>query len=443
MSDCVKELFPGDYKRRIDIELKLENGHNAAILSVLLFFKHKFQTFYQEEAYLENIKEDANVNEFFTLFKPVVEQYNHRNYKEALNKLSYIYDLYPCELLVIRDIVKSASLTKILDNDSRREALKCLEHYTLEKINREGDLYLQVLLTLISSYSHNGMIEEAKECEKRIMNYLQPRISYDENARLMLYTLKRISNCVHECVFSEIYIRQSVEFFKPLPGNTMALNPLQYVMSLANHTGILIECSSYKEALCEIQKAYDFININPTICFPRLHIIDNNFLVALYLHEPQKKKEILKIYARLMNLSENADNIFITSNYCAFLAINGEIDLAYERLLQTRQQARNTSEAFYEICIENNILILEIFKKDYAQAQKILNELRVATNGIIDESYYKKKYDLLQTAIEQHIEIQIEDIDTFIFKYCQSYQEAWAYWGHSFDFTALYYWSDL
>lgn len=287
------------------------------------------------------------------------------------------------------------------------------------------------------------MIEEAKECEKRIMNYLQPRISYDENARLMLYTLKRISNCVHECVFSEIYIRQSVEFFKPLPGNTMALNPLQYVMSLANHTGILIECSRYKEALCEIQKAYDFININPTICFPRLHIIDNNFLVALYLHEPQKKKEILKIYARLMNLSENADNIFITSNYCAFLAINGEIDLAYERLLQTRQQARNNSEAFYEICIENNILILEIFKKDYAQAQKILNELRVATNGIIDESYYKKKYDLLQTAIEQHIEIQIEDIDTFIFKYCQSYQEAWAYWGHSFDFTALYYWSDL
>ena len=95
------------------------------------------------------------------------------------------------------------------------------------------------------------------------------------------------------------------------------------------------------------------------------------------------------------------------------------------------------------LCIENNILILEIFKKDYAQAQKILNELRVATNGIIDESYYKKKYDLLQTAIEQHIEIQIEDIDTFIFKYCQSYQEAWAYWGHSFDFTALYYWSDL
>lgn len=73
-----------------------------------------------------------------------------------------------------------------------------------------------------------------------------------------------------------------------------------------------------------------------------------------------------------MNLSENADNIFITSNYCAFLAINGEIDLAYERLLQTRQQARNTSEAFYEICIENNILILEILKKTMNRLKKYL-----------------------------------------------------------------------
>lgn len=53
-----------------------------------------------------------------------------------------------------------------------------------------------------------------------------------------------------------------------------------------------------------------------------------------------------------MNLSENADNIFITSNYCAFLAINGEIDLAYERLLQTRQQARNTSEAFMKFVLK-------------------------------------------------------------------------------------------
>lgn len=45
MSDCVKELFPSDYKRRIDIELKLENGHNAAILSVLLFLNTNSRLF--------------------------------------------------------------------------------------------------------------------------------------------------------------------------------------------------------------------------------------------------------------------------------------------------------------------------------------------------------------------------------------------------------------
>lgn len=49
------------------------------------------------------------------------------------------------------------------------------------------------------------MIEEAKECEKRIMNYLQPRISYDENARLMLYTLKEYLTVCMNAFFRNLY----------------------------------------------------------------------------------------------------------------------------------------------------------------------------------------------------------------------------------------------
>ena len=125
------------------------------------------------------------------------------------------------------------------------------------------------------------------------------------------------------------------------------------------------------------------------------------------------------------------------------MAINGEIELAYELLQKVRKQVEKNSEVLYEICVENNILILELYKKNYEEAQVILNQLVEATNGIIDESYYKKKYELLQLAINQQINITIPCIDTFIFDYCQTYQEAWKYWGHSFDFTALYYWSDL
>ena len=443
MRDCVKELFPGDYKRRIQIEIQLDNMYDAAILTVLLFFKYKFNVFYQEDEYLKIIEQFPDIKEFFCGFKSAINEYKARNYNEAIKILNCISDIYPIQLLIIRDILKSISLTKRIDNNYRQNAIKCLECYTLENMNGEGDLYLQVLLTMISSFSHNGMIEKAMECEKRLFSYLQPRILYDENAITVLNIIRRISNSIHECVISERYIRQSVEFFKPLPGNTTALNPLQYIMSLANHSGILIECSRFHEALAEVERAYDFIKINPTICFPRLQIIDNNFLLAIYLEKPHLKKEVLSSYKKLINLSENADNIFIISNYCSFLAINGEIELAYELLQKVRKQVEKNSEVLYEICVENNILILELYKKNYEEAQVILNQLVEATNGIIDESYYKKKYELLQLAINQQINITIPCIDTFIFDYCQTYQEAWKYWGHSFDFTALYYWSDL
>lgn len=443
MRDCVKELFPGDYKRRIQIELQLDDRYNAAVLSVLLFFKHDFQNFYQKEIYTKIIEEFTDLNEYYSLFQSAVKEYSMQNYKGAIKQLSYISDIYPPQLIVIKEILRSVSLTKLLDNKCRQEAISGLEQYTLENIDGEGDLYLQVLLTLISSYSHNGMIEDAKECEKKIMHYLQPRICYDDNAKSILYALKRISNCMHECILAEKNICQSVKFFAPLPGNITALNPLQYIMSLTNHTGILIECGRYQEALCEIEKAYSFINSNPTICFPRLYIIDNNFLIAMYLYKPDLKEKILETYKKLIELSENADHIFLISNYASLLSINGEIDAAYELLIETRNKATNNSESFYEICIENNILILELYRKNYIQAKKILNKLFTATNSIIDESYYKKKYELLQLIIDQKPDISIERIDTFIFEYCQKYQDAWNYWGHSFDFTALYYWSNL
>ena len=248
---------------------------------------------------------------------------------------------------------------------------------------------------------------------------------------------------MHECLIAERMIKESVDYFKPLPGNVSALNPYQYLMSLTNHSGILIECGRFNDALKETETAYIFIQKNAVIAFPRPQILDNNFLLAVYLEKNSLKKEVLKSYEKLLSLGENADNIFIFSNYCALLAINGHTDKAYTLLIEKQNQALNNNEHFYEISIQNNLLKLEIFNKNYSNAQSILNNLKEKTDGIIDESYYAKKYELLQHAIDQTIDLSIDKIDTFLFDYCETYQEAWAYWGHSFDFTSLYYWSDL
>ena len=87
--------------------------------------------------------------------------------------------------------------------------------------------------------------------------------------------------------------------------------------------------------------------------------------------------------------------------------------------------------------------MLNLYFKKYEEAQQLLNELSIHSEGIIDEAYYQKKYEIFQYAIDSQIDIPIEKLDTFIYDFCREYQEAWNYWGRSFDYTALYYWSDM
>ena len=214
-------------------------------------------------------------------------------------------------------------------------------------------------------------------------------------------------------------------------------------MSLVNHAGILIECSHFAEALGEISKAQELVKSNIHIAFPRLHIVDNNYLIAIYLSDERSKANVLSAYKKIVDLNQNADNIFIISNYSALLAVNGYIEEAYQILLEKSSNLPQNREQFYELCINNNLLVLELFRQQFDSAQKRLDELSTHIDGIIDESYYRKKYQLFQQVINEQMCIPFEKIDTFLFDLCKNYQEAWKYWGRSFDYTSLYYWSDV
>lgn len=443
MRACIKELYPSEYKRRIEIELQLGNIQNAAILIVLSCAKQNYELPDENSNYLQILSLNPAIKEFFDNIQLAFEKYTKNEYEKAIYILDSISEFLPIELLAERDILKSFSLTKLLNEKYRQQAISCLEEYSLENLNNEGDLYLRVLLTLISSYSHIAEIEKAKKCEKEIWNYLQPRLIYDDNASTIMNVLKRKANSMHECIYAEKYIRDSVKYFSPLPNQSAPLNPIQYLMSLANHAGILIECSYFPESLSEISKAQKLIKSNIHIAFPRLHIVDNNYLIAIYLSDDNSKAKVLSAYKKLVDLNQNADSIYIISNYSALLAVNGYIEEAYQILLEKSSNLPQNREQFYELCINNNLLVLELFRQQFDSAQKRLDELSTHIDGIIDESYYRKKYQLFQQVINEQMCIPFEKIDTFLFDLCKNYQEAWKYWGRSFDYTSLYYWSDV
>lgn len=444
MRKCIRELYPSEYARRIEIEQNLGELNKASILIALLCAKHNYNLSFQDESYNQILSLFPDISTFLQDMHQAYEEYINENYEIAISILDTIDDFLPIELLAERDLLKSITLTKILNESLRQQSVQCIKGYTLKKLNNEGDVYLRIQLSLISSYVHISEIAKAKKCEKKISKYLQSRIRYDENALYIINVLRRKSNSMHECVYAEKYMQKSVQYFAPITGQNAPLDPIQYLMSLGNYAGILIECGRFKESLDEITKAQELITDNEQIVFPRTQIIDNNCLIGTYLMNNSVKAKVLDAYESLMDLSENADNIFIMSNYCALLSVNGKIDDAYNILEnQYKQFQSNNSEAFYKLCIINNLLVLKLFKKEFIDAQELLDDLISQIDGIIDESYYRKKFELFQKAIYDNLDISPEKIDTFLFEYCEHYQEAWAYWGRSFDYTALYYWSDM
>ncbi len=442
MKECIKELYPAEYKQRIEIENNLGDIHETIILISLYYIKREYTFDPKEENYFQMLSLNSEIKDFLDDMHRAFEAYNNQNYQQAISILNSIDTFVPIELLAEKDILKSVSLTKLLNEDRRKEAITCLEEYNIDSLNNEGDLYLRVLLSRISAYSHMAKIEDAKKCEKQIFQYLEPKQYYDDNAATIINILRRKSNSMHECNYAEKHIKRSVMYFAPLSGQKAPLNPIQYLMSLGNHAGILIECGKFDEAYAEIEKARDLVRDN-NIRFPRLQIIDNNYLLSLYLSDDSKKGQVLHAYEKLLNLSQNADNVFILANYCALLAVNGETKKAYSMLENAKSELSSNSEQFYECCICNNLLVLNLYFKKYEEAQQLLNELSIHSEGIIDEAYYQKKYEIFQYAIDSQIDIPIEKLDTFIYDFCREYQEAWNYWGRSFDYTALYYWSDM
>lgn len=443
MKECIKELYPAEYKQRIEIEKNLGDIHETIILASLYYIKREYTFDSEEQDYLQILSLNIEIKDFLDDMQRAFNAYNNQNYEDVISILNSIDTFVPMELLAEKDILKSISLTKLLNEDRRQEAITCLEEFTLESLNNEGDLYLRILLCRISAYSHMARIKDAQRCEKEIFQYLAPKQYYDDNAATLINILRRKANSMHECNYAEKHIKRSVIYFAPLPGQKAPLNPIQYLMSLGNHTGILIECGKFNEAYTEIKKAQDLVLNNNNINFPRLHIIDNNYLLSVYLSDNSQKKHVLLAYSKLLNLSQNADNVFILSNYCALLAVNGKTKKAYDILENIKSELSSNSEQFYECCVYNNLLVLKLYFKKYKEAQKLLNELSIYSDGIIDEAYYRKKYEIFQYVINSQIDIPIEKLDTFIFDFCKEYQESWNYWGRSFDYTALYYWSDM
>lgn len=87
MRACIKELYPSEYKRRIEIEFQLGNMRNAAILIVLLYAKQNYELPIENTNYLQILSLNPDIKDFFDNIQLAFEKYTQKDYEKAISIL--------------------------------------------------------------------------------------------------------------------------------------------------------------------------------------------------------------------------------------------------------------------------------------------------------------------------------------------------------------------
>jgi len=449
MATCVKELYPSEYYQRMEYELNSGNDRNACImasLALLQDFRLQKKNICHDSA-RSYIATNPLYNSYIEAMEKAFEKYYIQKYFDVIKILEKIEPIIPIELLAEKDLLLSLVLTKTLNPMDRIKAAGILSSYQLiSSVNNEFDLWLRIMMTYMTSNIHLGKRNEAMQIEKELYIQLSYKLEYDDNAIKYINILRRRSNAIHDCNISKEYMRSSIEFFVNM--DCKEIYPIQYFLCLNNYIGVLCQCGNFCEAgKCALQLQH-FIMNHRDIKYPRMEIFVNNYLLALLFSKKISIEKCLEIYSNTFrdNVGGNADRVFLLCNLSVLQMRMYDYESAYRTLdnLYNNIDFNNDNETMYAISIRINLAIAVAYIRQFDRAKNILNECLDNLQNANYKIFLKHKISLLIEFFEKKDFRQYSDIEDFLFNDCPIYQDSsWQFFGKTFHYSLLFYWSDL
>lgn len=449
MAVCVKELYPSEYYQRMEYELNSGNDRNSYIMASLALL----QDFRLRE---KNISHNSArsftsinplYNSYIEVMEKAFEKYYTQKYFDVIKILEKIEPILPVELLAEKDLLLSLVLTKTLNQMDRIKALEILKPYRLiSSVNNEFDLWLRIMMTYMTSSIHLGQRNEALHIEKELYIQLSSKLGYDDNAIKYINILRRRSNAIHDCNISKEYMRSSVDYFANM--NCKEIYPVQYFLCLNNYIGVLCQCGDFGDAGEYAILLQHFIMHHRDIQYPRMEIFVNNYLLALLFSNKISTEKCLEIYNNTFgnNLRDNADQVFLLCNLSVLYMRMHKYESAYKILdnLYNNINFNNDNEAMYAISIRINLAIALAYISQTDKAKNILNDCLENLQSANYKIYIEQKILLLIEFIDKNSFQDHIDVEDSLFNECSFYQDnSWKFFGKTFHYSLLFYWSDL
>lgn len=445
---CYQTLHPYDYMLRIKYLLKIGDISVLEKLYCLNVCKQlEHSGIYEKDNNLEIVL-SVEILEYITYINKTYKLFQEGHYNEAITTAGCIENIYPVELLAMRDLFISQCMTKSLEDVQRQQAVKILLKYK-EKLQDflEEQIWSKTMMCLMAAYVHIRDMDAATEILNELYTFYSKRSKFCEDYRKELNVLRRKSTPFYELEVAEVTLKKAVTYFAPADGaNAVISYPIQYFMALVNYSSNRICSGKPAEAFRSTQIAIDLYNTMKGLRFPRIEIAINNYLLSGFLSGEITLKDTLSSFHMLLEqLNRIADKTIIQTNLAALYLMDLQVDKAFEILYDLQKQMENSrcQEFSYTYHIKINLLLIAFIYDDSMTIRKYLTELEDIVPHLYQNYYFVKKHELLKEWFTHKVSLEyVAGFEQKLLEQMPSSNSAWRFYGLLPAFNTLEYWSE-
>jgi len=441
-ASCLQRLRPGDYRSRVRHLLAAgEIEHAAEVAACALLQDTRNGVVSLDETTLRALVTDNGLMDVLDCLCRAQERIQAYDFHGAISLLSCIDPVAPSRLQAEAAYIRAIAWIKEYRYGARDKAIKDLQAW-IPKIADEGELAVRMLSTQLVALVHQRREDDARHVEREIVESLSLRAAFDPDALDALRVLDRKADLLYPAEQSYPRLARSKSHFMPQDGG-QPRNFYQYCASSLNLAANRIVCGEYDSALTNLRELTSFLNASPDHRFTRFEVLTNNLIVAELLAGLYDAATATTCFERLANgKRDTMDFCLIQSNYGACAAMAGDSARARSILqpLVERLKADTEADDLHVYLAGTNLASTLYLGGECASALKLSCELAniVDTAMPPHRSYFRKRHDILQEAMESGKQFSVADWHDLPRQATLSGPgPSWKHYGCGFLFTDL------
>jgi hypothetical protein len=447
-AECLGILRPAEYTNRADLLFEAGALKESLILYAVGYIKcirDGIPIPTLTKSRLLKLSADHKLDAFIKSISTAYQQFHEGKYDLAKRELKEIEDIYPEVLLAEKYYLLSLCLPKNLDRHDLIESKNCLLSWDGLK-SSETEIWIRLMLTLISRNAHLNEYEEAAAIERKIMMLLSERSAFDPSAIYNLNVLRRKASILHISEIAKKRTEAAIDYFQQVIPGGAYLYPIQYYMALVNHAGNLICCGEFETAYNIAKQIFLLKESTREILFTRNEVATNNFILAGFFSSNLLPEKCIELYEVLFSsLDRSEERVLLRTNYAIFKAMANSVNEAYIELekLWAFIKEGTREDSYYEYYVQINRFAIHYLNGKTESAIEILNSCKTKIPSTPDKQFLKRRHELIEQNYILFTGSDPMSWNKFLFThYPNELGPSWTFFGHGFLFTDMQFWSD-